>query len=149
MAPIECILGFQVYGAALQGHLTNIIQNMFTKESCLFIIRAWGGASSKTVGVQIWDALRTFAEQSVGIEAQGMFLTKDTLMSESIHERGGGGGLCSISSKRIDMENMALDMLYLCDMVIGSGWDLPTHEDMCKETTCNNPKYLECGAPLE
>ena len=44
------------------------------------------------------------------------------------------------------MENMALDMLYLCDMVIGSGWDMPTHEDTCKETTCNNPKYLECGA---
>ena len=101
MAPIECILGFQVYGAALQGHLTNIIQNMFTKESCLFIIRAWGGLIQDSGRADL-DALRTFAEQSIGIEAQGMFLTKDTLMSESIHE--GGGGLCSISSKRIDME---------------------------------------------
>ena len=89
MAPIECILGFQVYGAALQGHLTNIIQNMFTKESCLFIIRAWGGPHPRQWACRS-GCITHFAEQSVGIEAQGMFLTKDTLMSESIHDRGGG-----------------------------------------------------------
>ena len=72
-----------------------------------------------------------------------MFLTKDTLMSESIHERG---GLVQYILQTNRHGKMALDMLYLCDMVIGSGWDMPTHEDMCKETTCSNPKYLECGA---
>ena len=52
------------------------------------------------------DALRTFAEQSVGIQAQGVFKTKDTLLSESVYMRG-GEGLCSISYKRVDMEKMS------------------------------------------
>ena len=53
-----------------------------------------------------------------------------------------GGGLVQYILQTNRHGKMALDMLYLCDMVIGSGWDMPTHEDMCKETTCNNPKYL-------
>ena len=30
-------------------------------------------------------------------------------------------------------------MLHPCDKVIGSEWDMPTHEVKCQETTCNSP----------
>ena len=51
------------------------------------------------MGAQIWM-------HYVGIQAQGVFKTKDTLLSESVYMRG-AGGLCSISYKRVDMEKMS------------------------------------------
>ena len=126
MAPIECYIGFPSIWCGFARPSNKHYPKYVYEGNLACSLFEPGGGLIQDSGRADLDALRTFAEQSVGIEAQGMFLTKDTLMSESIHERG--GGLCSISSKRIDMENMALDMLYLCDMVIGSGWDMPTHE---------------------
>ena len=90
----------------MQSHLTGIIPNVFTKESLFFIftIRAEGGPHPRK-GCADLDALRTFAEHPVRIQAQWSFKTKNTSMSESLYARG--GGLFNISSNRIDMQKLS------------------------------------------
>ena len=60
----------------LEGHLKNIIPNAFTKECFLVTIQAEGKPPSKTTGRADLDVLRTVAERSVGIQAQGVFKTR-------------------------------------------------------------------------
>ena len=91
MDPIEAILGFQAYTAALQGHLANIIQNVFAKESFFFIVRVEGGPHPRPWACRSGciKPLRSSAQQSVGIQAPEIFETENTLLPESVYMRGG------------------------------------------------------------
>ena len=138
-SPIEGILGFQVYGAAFQGHLTNIILNMFRKDSYLFIIRAEGGPHPRQWACRSGCITHVCRAVSGNSSSRDFPDQRHLNVRECRHEKG---GLCSISSKRIDMEKChTWDMLHPCDKTVGSEWDMPTHENMCKETTCNSPTY--------
>lgn len=101
--PIEGILGLHAYAAALQDHLislrSSISVSLFELKGCL--IQDHGHAHL--------DAIRIFAKQSVGIRVQVIFMTKKTLMSESVYMAGGWAcAICIIIYFiRMDMEKMS------------------------------------------
>ena len=107
----------------MQSHLTGIIPNVFTKESLFFIftIRAEGEPHPRK-GCADLDALRTFAEHPVRIQAQWSFKTKNTSMSESLYVRGGGVVQYIFQPNRHAKAVISgiSDTLHLCDNVIGS-----------------------------
>ena len=83
--PIVDILGFRAYAAAFWGHLTKIILNVFTKESCFLIL-----FRLKRDPIEDHVVLCTFTERSVEIQPQGVFKARITLMSENVYMGGGG-----------------------------------------------------------
>ena len=82
--PIQGRLGFQPYAAALQDHLTSL------RSSISVSIFELKGGLIQDNGHAHLNAIRTFAKQSVGIQAQVIFMTKNTLMPESVYMAGAG-----------------------------------------------------------
>ena len=101
--PIQGILGFQPYAAALQDHLTSLRSSI-----CFSIFELKGGLIQDNGHAHL-NAIRTFAKQSVGIQAQVIFMTTNTDKHLNVREciHGRGVGLCNISFIRMDMEKMS------------------------------------------